>query len=762
MKPPEGPRRTYMPSGPRQLDASRRGGGGGGYRKRKAWLEILPDAPSPPPPARTHGNPFGCSNVPADRAIPLAFDHPLKEELAEVKRVRECRRKYWVQVAAELPDDMNNPGSYDYQRWKNEESMAEAKIEKLAGMIALAERGITVERDESPPVIHPVGDSARRGSDEGALRNDRASSHPAVRSACGSHPRGDHRGTLSTRVRERAISQQCASATKNHMLREPITRWKRRKSDSNGQRTARSERSKPRLQKPQLPPADSVIWTDSKKSDAVTQWMRDMGAAGCEDQTVPDTALNIGSTDADVRSRCDHEMNQSDGGVANNSHMRGRLIPIRSGMQCVWSPEDELHFQEAEGEREAERIELASALNAESQRRVTTGKLGSVDSEQVKEFLPAPVIKTERSQMSEVETAENKSKDILAALLTKLDSQALLPSPGLELLKESPSALELVQSPLPNPPPVFDRDQAVAGAVWKALQARKAQKVIEAVASAESQNKDPSGWMHIDQAAPTEVMNLQDVPDVGSNDEEIVKQENAGQAQRVDCPAPAPLAGRVLYAGNLSFEADQEQLRDAFCDFQVESVIIPRDPTQERPLGHAFLVMTSAAEAESAVAESFQLHIDNRLITIRLGSLPKKYLSTYEVPSRVAETTRGHNAAILLQNGGSQHKSLPSTGAGSGRRPRNGRSSSTEPFDKETVREVDEMLDNPTISCKSLTKVQLQQHMHYVTVQLKHIAKYRAKRDEGHELHYKEIKLINRKKDFAAYMNDLQAFKGRG
>ncbi|MCJ1378208.1 hypothetical protein MMC17_001304 [Xylographa soralifera] len=240
MNPLAGPQGQNVPSGPRQPDVLRRGGGGN-YRKRKAWLEILPDAP--PLPTRTHGNPFGFSNVPADHAIPLAFDHPLKEELAEVKRVRESRRSYWLQIAEELPDDMNNPGSYDHQMWKNEESLAEAKIEELAGLIALAERGITVERTGSPPVAIPVRDSARRGSDEGALnidRNKRASSPPAIRSARESNPRGSHRGTLSTRGKKRA------SGAPHILSRQPDIRSKgKRKNRTRAQsatRMARMER----------------------------------------------------------------------------------------------------------------------------------------------------------------------------------------------------------------------------------------------------------------------------------------------------------------------------------------------------------------------------------------------------------------------------------------------------------------------------------------------------------------------------------------
>ena len=567
MSPFAGTQGQHVPSGPRQPGASRRGGGGDRYHKRKAWLEILPDALSPP--TRTHGNPFGFSNVPADRSIPLAFDHPLKEELAEVKRVRESRRVYWLQVAEALPDDMNNPGSYDHQRWKNEEASAEAKIEELAGLIALAERGITVERVGSPPVVVPVRDSAPRGIDEGAFhtrRNERASSPPPLRSARESNPRGRHTYTVSTREKERALPQRAAPGPRNNWPREPITQWKElRKGETGVQRKARRIRSKARLEKPQPPPAGPVIWTDNAKSNAVTKWMSAMGAAIGTDRTVRDIPLYIGGTGSGARSLGDDEINRSEGDVANYSQMNGRLSPIRCAIQGVWSPEDELHFEEAEAEREAERMKLARVLNAEFHRQVTTEKMASITSDQIKRRLSPSMIKVETSEPAEVETAEEECKDLLAGLLAELDSRTLSPSPKPQPLEQPPPAQEMVHSPLPDPPPVHDLDQAIAGAVWKALQARKAHKA----AAAEAQDKETSEWMDIDKVAPMEVMDLQDAPDAGLDEEVIVKTEDSGQARWLDFTARSPLSGRVLYIGNLSFEADEEQLRDAFCNFQV-------------------------------------------------------------------------------------------------------------------------------------------------------------------------------------------------
>ena len=582
MNPFAAPREQRIPSGPRNSNASRRGGGGR-YHKRKAWLEILPEAP-PLPPARTHGNPFGFSNVPADRAVPLAFDHPLKEELAEVKRVRESRRSYWLQVAEKLPDDMNNPGSYDYQRWKNEENTAEAKIEELAGLIALAERGITVERAKSPPVAVPFRDSARGGSDDGAVyvRSEVAPFPPALRSARKSTPRESYRSTERTRRISRASSHRAAPGARNSRPREPITQRKGKNYENRAQRVARNERSKARRQKSQPLPAGSVIWTDDARTHAVTKWMREMGAAVGMDRTVPDDPLYIGSPGSDARSHGDEDMNLGKGDVANITQVTGQVSPTCSNMYGVWSPEDELHFEEAEAQREAERREIASFLNAEShpenhpeshpksQSEIKTEKMVTVACDQVKEPLPASTINTEISETAKETTAEEKSNDLLAALLADLDSRSLSPSSEPQPPAKPPPTLETVQLPLPNPPSTLDRDQAVADAVWKAFQTRKAQKAAAAAAAtAEVLTKDASDWVDINKVAPIEVMDLQDIPDVRSDPEDIVKKEDSEQIRCVDIAAPAPLLGRVLYAGNLSFEADEEQLRHAFRNFQV-------------------------------------------------------------------------------------------------------------------------------------------------------------------------------------------------
>ena len=60
-----------------------------------------------------------------------------------------------------------------------------------------------------------------------------------------------------------------------------------------------------------------------------------------------------------------------------------------------------------------------------------------------------------------------------------------------------------------------------------------------------------------------------------------------------------------------------------------------RRPSQ----GYAFAVMSSPSEAESAIADSYDFHINQRMVTVRRGSLPKQYVPMYELANRNIENS---------------------------------------------------------------------------------------------------------------------------
>lgn len=72
-----------------------------------------------------------------------------------------------------------------------------------------------------------------------------------------------------------------------------------------------------------------------------------------------------------------------------------------------------------------------------------------------------------------------------------------------------------------------------------------------------------------------------------------------------------------IYVGNLSFNATEDELRQAFGQFgQVKSVNIVTDRETGRARGFAFVEMTDDAEARQAIAKLNLTEIAGRSITV--------------------------------------------------------------------------------------------------------------------------------------------------
>ncbi|CAG9939059.1 unnamed protein product [Clonostachys rosea f. rosea IK726] len=59
--------------------------------------------------------------------------------------------------------------------------------------------------------------------------------------------------------------------------------------------------------------------------------------------------------------------------------------------------------------------------------------------------------------------------------------------------------------------------------------------------------------------------------------------------------------GRRLYIGNLAYATTEGELKDFFKDYLVESVSIPKNPRTDRPVGYAFVDLSTPTEAERAI-----------------------------------------------------------------------------------------------------------------------------------------------------------------
>jgi len=72
-----------------------------------------------------------------------------------------------------------------------------------------------------------------------------------------------------------------------------------------------------------------------------------------------------------------------------------------------------------------------------------------------------------------------------------------------------------------------------------------------------------------------------------------------------------------LFVGNLSFNATENDLQDAFAQFgTVTEVNLMMDRTTNRPRGFAFVTMSSEQEAEKAIQGMNGEELDGRALTV--------------------------------------------------------------------------------------------------------------------------------------------------
>ncbi|AEO66687.1 246a1f97-4788-4964-ad93-84d3863ca161 [Thermothielavioides terrestris] len=127
--------------------------------------------------------------------------------------------------------------------------------------------------------------------------------------------------------------------------------------------------------------------------------------------------------------------------------------------------------------------------------------------------------------------------------------------------------------------------------------------------------------------------------------------------------------GRRLYIGNLAYATTEGGLRDFFKGYLVESVSIPKNPRTDRPVGYAFVDVSTPSEAERAIAELSGKEILERKVSVQLARKPESN-----------EKTEGANA----EGGAEGARRRQSTrgrgraGRGRGGRARGGRGSGDE------------------------------------------------------------------------------------
>ncbi|KAM0255851.1 hypothetical protein ACHAQJ_005356 [Trichoderma viride] len=121
--------------------------------------------------------------------------------------------------------------------------------------------------------------------------------------------------------------------------------------------------------------------------------------------------------------------------------------------------------------------------------------------------------------------------------------------------------------------------------------------------------------------------------------------------------------GRRLYIGNLAYATTEGELKDFFKSYLVESVSIPKNPRTDRPVGYAFVDLSTPNEADRAIAELSGKEILERKVSVQLARKPEP----------AGEKTDGANGEGSGAEGSRRRASGRGRGRGRGRGGRGGR-----------------------------------------------------------------------------------------
>ncbi|KAL4991112.1 hypothetical protein BDW68DRAFT_152670 [Aspergillus falconensis] len=90
-----------------------------------------------------------------------------------------------------------------------------------------------------------------------------------------------------------------------------------------------------------------------------------------------------------------------------------------------------------------------------------------------------------------------------------------------------------------------------------------------------------------------------------------------------DAAAVSADEGRRLYIGNLAYATTEGELKEFFNSYTIESVSIPVNPRNNRPVGYAFVDLATASEATAAIAELSGKEILQRKVSVQLARKPE-------------------------------------------------------------------------------------------------------------------------------------------
>ncbi|KAI8958686.1 RNA-binding domain-containing protein [Daldinia sp. FL1419] len=142
----------------------------------------------------------------------------------------------------------------------------------------------------------------------------------------------------------------------------------------------------------------------------------------------------------------------------------------------------------------------------------------------------------------------------------------------------------------------------------------------------------------------------------------------AGKDENKDAVHASAAEGRRLYIGNLAYATTEGELKEFFKGYLVESVSIPKNPRTDRPVGYAFVDLSTPTEAERAIAELSGKEILERKVSVQLARTPQP------AGEKAEGATNGETGA----EGSRRRSSGRGRGRGRGRAGRAGRGGRTE------------------------------------------------------------------------------------
>jgi RNA recognition motif-containing protein len=121
---------------------------------------------------------------------------------------------------------------------------------------------------------------------------------------------------------------------------------------------------------------------------------------------------------------------------------------------------------------------------------------------------------------------------------------------------------------------------------------------------------------------------------------------------------------RRLYIKNLAYAANEDDLRELFQGYNVRSVSIPRHSRTDRPGGFRFVDVSTAMEAQLAIAELSGVRILGRKISVQLAHGPETPIENFEAAESGYES---------VSDGAGHYKGNSARDRGRGGRPGRGR-----------------------------------------------------------------------------------------